>query len=465
MTRTPTGHGPRRDADDRSAAAATAQRLAEVYEEILDRAPETDMVPTLDRVAAACRLLGDPQRAYRVVHVTGTNGKSSTTRMIERLVREHGLRTGRFVSPHLTDVRERIALDGEQLSPEAFIALYDELEPYLDVIDARSEEAGGPRLSFFEVLTIMAFAAFADAPVDVAIVEVGLGGSWDATNVADGEVAVITPIAMDHERFLGYDITSIATEKAGIIKPGATAVISEQTDQANVVLARRVGETGASVLREGIDFGLAGREVAVGGQLITLRGSLGEYDEVFLPLHGEHQARNAAAALAAAEALLGGGARLEPGLVRAGFADVDSPGRLEVVRRSPTILIDAAHNPAGAVVLADALGEAFGFSRLVGVVGVLEGKDALGILEALQPVLDAVVLTRSSSPRSIEVDTLTEIALEVFDEDRVHGVERLDDAIDLAAALAEQDGQLGVGIIVTGSVTMAADMRRLVGLG
>src|SRR4051794_23613350 len=340
------------------------------------------MVPTLDRVAAACRLLGDPQHAYRVVHVTGTNGKSSTTRMIERLVREHGLRTGRFVSPHLSDVRERIAVDGEPISAEAFVALYDEVVPYLDVVDARSEEAGAPRLTFFEVLTVMAFAAFADAPVDVAIIEVGLGGAWDATNVADGEIAVGTPIAVDHERFLGYDVASIATEKAGIIKPDdvvrphATVVISDQPEEAAHVLARRIAETGAVALHEGIDFGLAGREVAVGGQLLSLRATQRQYVEVFLPLHGAHQAQNAAAALGAVEALLGGD--LDPETVRAGFAEVDSPGRLEVVRRSPAILVDAAHNPAGAVVLAEALSEAFGFSRVVGVVGILEGKDALG---------------------------------------------------------------------------------------
>jgi dihydrofolate synthase/folylpolyglutamate synthase len=304
--------------------------------------------------------------------------------------------------------------------------------------------------------------------VDVAVIEVGLGGSWDATNVAHGEVAVITPIAIDHERFLGYEIASIATEKAGIIKssdvvkPRATAVISEQPEEADPVLARRIAETGAHALREGIDFGVAGREVAVGGQLLVLRSVEREFDEVFLPLHGAHQAHNAAAALAAAEAVLGGG--LDPDTVRAGFAGVDSPGRLEVVRRSPAILVDAAHNPAGALVLAEALSEAFGFSRLVGVVGILEGKDAIGILQALYPALDEVVITRSSSPRSIDVETLTEIALEVFDDDRVHGVERLDDALVLAATLAEQDGDPGVGVVVTGSVTMAADARRLLGL-
>lgn len=464
MTRTPTGRGPEGDARDRAAAAELQDRLSEVYEEILGRAPETDILPTLDRVAAVCGLLGDPQHAFRVVHVTGTNGKSSTTRMIERLVREHGLRTGRFVSPHLTDVRERIAVDGVPLPPERFVAVYEEVLPYVEIVDLRSEEAGGPRLSFFEVLTVMAFAAFADAPVDVAVLEVGLGGSWDATNVADGEVAVVMPVALDHERFLGHDVTSIATEKAGIIKPGATAVLAEQTEEAAVVLARRVAEVGASVLWEGSEFGLAGRDVAVGGQLLTLRGAAAEYPEVFLPLHGAHQAHNAAVALAAAEALLGDRSGLEAETVRAAFAGVDSPGRLEVVRRSPTILVDAAHNPAGAEVLAEALGEAFGFTRLVGVVGILEGKDALGILEGLQPALDAVVLTRSSSPRSMDVEELAELARDVFDDGRVHAVERLDDALDVAATLAEEDGLMGAGVVVTGSVTMAADVRRLLGL-
>ncbi len=464
------GHGPNRDAGRAAEDAALRQRLREVYRSILDRAPEHDIVPSLDRIAAVCRLLGDPQRSFEAIHVTGTNGKSSTTRMIERLLREHGLRTGRFVSPHLNDVRERIALDGEMIDGERFIAAYEEVEPYLDLVDARGAETGQPRLTFFEVLVAIAYSVFADTPVDVAAIEVGLGGAWDATNVVDGKVAVVTPIGLDHERFLGHDVASIAGEKSGIIKPGAVAVFSEQPEEAMEVLLARAAEVGASVLREGYEFGVATREVAVGGQVLTLQGNGTTYEGVFLPLHGEHQAHNAAAALAAVEALLAGaganpdakpGTGLDGDVVRAAFADVDSPGRLEVVRRSPTVLIDAAHNPAGAQVLADSLEEAFGFTRLIGVVAILEDKDAEGILGALEPVLEQVAITRTSSPRSTPPDELGEEARDVFGEDRVTVFERLDDALDWAMGLAEEGGLIGGGVLATGSVTMAADVRLL----
>jgi dihydrofolate synthase / folylpolyglutamate synthase len=307
----------------------------------------------------------------------------------------------------------------------------------------------------------MAYAAFADAPVEVAAVEVGMGGAWDATNVLDAQVAVVMPIALDHQRFLGYDVASIAAEKAGIIKPGAVAVLSDQPPEAAQVLLRRCDEVGATPLREGLEFGVAAREIAVGGQLLTLSAG-GTYQDVFLPLYGEHQAHNAACAVAAAEALLGastGG--LDADVVRAALSDADSPGRLEVLRGGPTVLVDAAHNPAGAAVLADAVREAFTFTRLVGVVGVLADKDAEGILGALEPVLDEVVVTRSTSPRAIDPGDLAEIAEDVFGDDRVHVAARLDDALDTAIGRAEEGGLVGGGVLVTGSITLAADVRRL----
>jgi len=471
------GRGPQHGEARTAEQVAVQKRLREVYQAILTRAPEHDVVPSLDRIAALCRLLGDPQTAFEAVHVTGTNGKTSTTRMIERLLREHGLRTGRFVSPHLNDVRERIAVDGVMLEPERFIEVYDEIAPYLDLVDAQSAAEGAPRLSFFEVLVAMAYAAFADTPVDVGVIEVGLGGSWDATNVVDGKVAVITPIGLDHERFLGHDLASIATEKAGIIKPGAIAVIAQQPEEAAQVLLARAVDVGATVLRQGYEFGLIGREVAVGGQVLTLQGNGQVYEDIYLPLHGVHQAYNAAAALAAVEALLisSGGFRSTEGgsegsggldidIVRAAFADVDSPGRMEVVRRSPTVLIDAAHNPAGAATLAGSLEEAFGFNSLIGLVAVLEDKDAEGILGELEPVLDEVVITRTSSPRSMDPTDLGEIASDVFGEDRVKIFDRLDDALDYAMGRAEEGGQIGGGVLATGSVTMAADVRLLLGV-
>ncbi len=466
MSRTD-GHGPQRGAARTAEEKALRLRAREVYQAILSRAPEHDLIPSLDRIAAVCRLLGDPQRSFEAIHLTGTNGKTSTTRMVERLLREHGLRTGRFLSPHLNDVRERIALDGEMVSQERFIEVYEEVEPYLGLVDAQSAAAGGPRLSFFEVLVAMAYATFADSPVDVAAVEVGLGGSWDATNVVDGKVAVIMPIGLDHERFLGHDVATIAGEKAGIIKPGATVVIADQPEEAAEVLLAYAAKVGATVLRQGYEFGVIGREVAVGGQVITLQGRNQAYEDIFLPLHGIHQAGNAAAALAAVEALLltsGEGETatgLDADVVRAAFADVDSPGRLEVVRSGPTVLVDAAHNPAGAEVLASSLEEAFGFTNLIGLVAVLQDKDAEGILGALEPVLSEVVITRTSSPRSTDPHELGEIAIDVFGEDRVTVLDRLDDALDHAIGLAEAGGQIGGGVLATGSVTMAADVRLL----
>lgn len=454
-----TGGEHRRD----EAARAAREAADEVYAAILRRAPEHDIDPTLDRVRAVCELLGDPQRAFRVVHLTGTNGKTSTSRMVERLLREHGLRTGRFTSPHLTRVTERIAIDGEPISDERFVEIWQDVAPYVQLVDERSVAAGGVRLSFFEVFTVMAFAAFADAPVDVAVLEVGLGGTWDSTNVADGEVAVITPIAMDHERYLGSTLVEIASEKSGIVKDGATLVLAHQHEDVEGVVLAAAAERGARVVREDVDISVVERQVAVGGQLLTLRGLGGVYADVFLPLHGAHQAHNALLALTAVEALLTGGAALDGDVVGAAFADVDSPGRLEVVRSSPTVLVDGAHNPAGAEALAAGVEEAFGFARLVGVVGVMADKDPEGILAALESLLDEVVVTSVRSPRAMDVEDLAEVAVDVFGEDRVHVAERLDDAIDLAVQRAESEVERGAGVLVTGSIVLVADARVLLG--
>ena len=439
-------------------------RLREVERAILARAPEHDLTPSLDRIREVLDLLGSPQDAAPVVHVAGTNGKTSTTRMVEALLREFGLRTGRFTSPHLHSVRERISFDGQPIDPERFIATYDDVAPYLGLVDARHDVA----LSFFEVLTAMAYAAFADAPVDVAVVEVGMGGAWDATNVANAQVAVVTPIAIDHTHFLGSTITEIAGEKAGILKPGSYGVLAEQPAEAAEVLLRRSVEVDAIVAREGLEFGVASRTLAVGGQLISLRGLAGEYDDVFLPLLGAHQAHNAACALAAVEAFLGGAhaerGQLDVDLVRAAFAGVSSPGRLETVRSSPTVVLDAAHNPAGARATAEAVGESFGFNRLVGVFAAMADKDVRGMLEALEPVLAEVVITESTSGRAMPADELAVIAVEVFGADRVEVTPRLDDAIDSAVTLAEEEGHFGgSGVLVTGSIVTVAEARTLLG--
>jgi dihydrofolate synthase/folylpolyglutamate synthase len=436
----------------------------EIYASIVSRNPEHDFEPTLDRVQQACALLGDPQHAYRVIHITGTNGKTSTARMAESLVREHGLRAGLFTSPHLTTVRERIQIDGEPIGQEAFVNLWLEVAPIISLVDERSRAAGGPRLSFFEVFTVLAFAAFADAPVDVAIIEVGMGGGWDSTNVADGDVAVIAPVAMDHAQWLGDTIADIAAEKAGIIKDGAVAIVATQTEVATEVIAAAAADRGATVEWEGEELEVVDRQPGVGGQLLTLRTPAATYADVFVPLYGEHQAHNALLALAAVEALLADGGApqaLDPTTVEAGFGAATSPGRLEAVRTSPMILVDAAHNPHGVDALAAAVQEAFAFEALVGVVGVLADKDAEGILAGLEPILDHVVVTAVDSPRTLAVDDLATTASAVFGEDRVTVAKELAEAIDVATAIAERDHDMGAGVLIVGSVLLVAQARVL----
>lgn len=435
--------------------------LDRVEAALATRWPESMLEPSLARIVALVHLLGDPQTAYPVIQLTGTNGKTSTARMIDELLRGFGLRVGRFTSPHLTSITERIAIDGAPIPAERFAEVYDDVAPYLDLVDADQPI----RLSYFEVLTAMGYVAFADAPVDVAVVEVGMGGSWDTTSVAHARVAVVTPIGLDHTNYLGDTVAAIAAEKAGIIKPGATAVLAAQPPEALEPLLRRTVEIDASVAREGLEFGVVDRRVAVGGQLIGVQGLGGVYDEIFLPLHGEHQAQNAAVALAAVEAFFGAGAqgRIDPETVRAGFAAVRSPGRLEAVRSAPTVLVDAAHNPAGMRASVAAVGEAFDFHRLVVVVAALGDKDVRGMLELLEPIADEIVVTENSSPRCLPADALAALAVEVFGTDRVTVETRLDDALDNAIRLAEEDADTlgGIGVLVTGSVVTAGDARRL----
>ncbi|NBE97305.1 bifunctional folylpolyglutamate synthase/dihydrofolate synthase [Nonomuraea sp. KC401] len=423
----------------------------------MERGVEWDFEPTLDRIAALLDVLGSPQRAYPVMHIAGTNGKTSTARLAEALLRERNLRVGRFTSPHLVSMRERITVDGAPLSEERFAEVYEEIIPYVELTDTQ-----GRRIQFFELLTAMAFAAFADTPVDVAVVEAGMGGSWDATNVADGTVSVITPISLDHIDRLGPDIPSIAAEKAGIIKTGSTAVFAQQELPAAEVLMRRAAEVGAVVAREGLEFGVLNREVALGGQLLTLRGLKGVYDEVYLPLHGAHQAGNAVCALAAVEALTGGDDPLDIDLVRQAFSEVASPGRMEVVRRTPAVVVDAAHNAAGMQATLEALHEAFDFAKVVGVVAVMRDKDVDALLDLLEPVLDQIIVTRNSSPRSMTAQELASLAERIFGEERVHVVERLDDAIDKGIGIADAEGEFsGTGVLITGSVVTAGDARLL----
>ena len=448
---------------DIPADARPAETYAEVEDALLSRWPESRLEPSLDRIAAFTELLGEPQRGYPVIQLTGTNGKTSTARMIETLIRGLGLRTGRFTSPHLESMTERIVVDGEPLSDEAFVAAFNDVAPYTHLVDADQAHP----LSFFETVVGMAYAAFADAPVDVAVVEVGMGGAWDATNVADAAVAVLTPISVDHAQYLGGTVAEIAREKVGIIKPGSTVITAVQEPEAAAQIVERAAEVGATVGREGLEFGIRSRVPAVGGQMLSFQGLRGVYDDVFLPLYGAHQAQNAALALAAVEAFVGGDEPLAAEVVRDAFAEVTSPGRLEIVRRSPTIVLDAAHNPHGAQAVVEALEDSFTFSPLIGVVGVMADKDYEGLLATLEPVLAHVVCTQNSLARAMPAHELAEVARGIFGQDRVSEAPSLVNAIDEAAALAEVGGVFGEGlgsggVLVTGSVVTVGEARALI---
>jgi dihydrofolate synthase/folylpolyglutamate synthase len=448
---------------------ATTPRLAETFAEaedaLLSRWPETKLEPSLDRITAFLDLLGNPQTAYPVIHLTGTNGKTSTSRMVDTLLRALDLRTGRFTSPHVEKMSERISVDGEPLTDEEFVAAFNDVAPYIALVDAEQEHP----LSFFETIVAMGYAKFAEAPVDVAVVEVGMGGSWDATNVADGVVAVVLPVAVDHTRYLGDSPTEIAVEKAGIIKPGAVAVLAQQQPDVAEIMLARASEVGATAAREGLDFGVIGRVPAVGGQVVSLQGLRARYDDLFLPLYGAHQAENAAVALAAVEGFLSGTDPLADEVVRAAFAQVSSPGRLEIVRTGPTVLLDAAHNPHGAAATAEALEDSFQLDPLIGVVGVMADKDAEGLLAAFEPHLSHIVCTQNSTDRALPAEELAAVAIEVYGEDRVTVEPRLADAIDVAVGLAESGSRGGSistgGVLVTGSVVTVGEARTMLRRG
>ncbi|SDL88724.1 dihydrofolate synthase / folylpolyglutamate synthase [Corynebacterium mycetoides] len=441
--------------------------LRRVEAELAERWGETQIDPTLERVRLAMDYLGDPQESFRSIHVAGTNGKTSTTRMIDSLLRAFGHRVGRTTSPHLQLITERIAIDGEPIHPADFVSVYEQIAPYLAMVDEQTAQ----RLSYFEALVCLAYAAFAEAPVEVAVVEVGMGGRWDATNVIDADVNVIMPIGLDHTEYLGDTLTEIAGEKAGIItSPDSVTIVADQEPEAMRVVLEEAVEVGSAVARLGIEFGVAEASVAVGGQTLTLKGLGGEYSDIFLPLSGPHQARNAAVALAAVEAFHGASSQrpLDAETVRRGFAQVSSPGRLERVRATPTTFIDATHNPHGARALADALSNDFDFARLIGVLGILGDKDASGILTALEPVLTEVVITQNTSPRALDAYELAELAREIFGDERVHVEENLPAAYELAVqlaedALAEVGVQSGSGVIITGSVVTAGQARTMFG--
>lgn len=425
---------------------------------LLTRIPENKLRPRLEPTRRAVELLGDPQKLYRVIHVTGTNGKTSTTRFIERILRELGLHTGRFTSPHLIRLNERMSLDGEPVEDERLFNVWNDISPILDIVDEELVAAGDTKLTFFEALAVLGFAIFADAPVDVLVLEVGMGGEWDSTNVADGDVAVFTPISIDHAERLGSTIEEIAKTKSGIIKPDAFVVSSSQKPEATRVLREKAEAVGHSFVQYGSGFEVLSVEKTKVGQTFSVKTLAGQYDDLFLPVHGQYQAENAALAIAAVEAFLGGGEhRIADDILRVALADASSPGRLQVISREPLTILDAAHNPDGARSLAAALKETFEAPRAVAVLSVLEEKDARGLLEELKNSAQHFVLTQSTSPRAIAVAELTELAGQIFGEHRVSAAADVATALARASELVPEDG----AIVITGSITLIGDVLKI----
>ena len=433
-------------------------RIDAIEKALLARWPETRIAPTLERISALVDILGSPQLTYPTIHVGGTNGKTTTSRMIDSLLFEMGLRTGRFTSPHLESYLERISINGKPIDAKELIFSFNDISPYFDLMDSKFENP----ISFFEAITALAFAAFAEHPIDVGVIEVGMGGEWDATNVVDADVSVITPIGLDHMEYLGSTITEIAATKAGIIKEQGFIVLAQQTPEAAVELLRRAAEVGADIAREGLEYSIDSRAIAVGGQLISITGLRGYYDDIFLPLHGKHQASNAAAALIAVEAFFGE-QDLDIDAVRAGFANVTSPGRCEVIHRDPTIILDAAHNPHGAKAIAETMQSEFTFDEVTGIVALMADKDALGILQELEPILNQIIVTTNSSQRSMSVAELNKLATQVFGADRVFAEETLPAAIDRAIKDANRPlSDESLAILITGSVVTVGEARTAV---
>lgn len=422
------------------------------------RVPEHKLRPRLEPTRRAVELLGDPQSSYKIVHVTGTNGKTTTTRIIERILREFGLRTGRFTSPHLIELNERIAIDGEPIDIQRMYSVFKDIEPLLEIVDQELIGQGESRLTFFEALAVLGFACFADEQVHVLVLEVGMGGEWDSTNVADGDVAVFTPIDLDHMERLGESIAEIAKTKSGIIKPISAIVSSAQKEQALTVLQEKAASVGQVVDSYGDKFKITSLTEDASGITFSLKSLAGEYQDLFIPLHGKYQAENAAVAIAAVEQFMGSAETALPdGILRAALADVSSPGRLQVIAKNPTVLLDAAHNPHGARSLADALVNSFGSPKAIGVISILGDKDARGVLLALEPVFEKIILTRSSSTRATAVDELVPLAEEIFGKERVLQAEGALAAINQAKKILSPGGI----VVVSGSITLIGDALKL----
>lgn len=436
-----------------AAGQGPAQR---VYEALLARVGEANPRPRIEPVRRLAELAGSPQLSYPVIQVAGTNGKTSTSRAIESLLRAHGLRTGLFTSPHLVDFTERFQLDGSPIDAAALADAWAELEHPLAIVDAELEAAGNSKITFFEALAVLAFSAFADAPVDVAVIEVGMGGEWDATNIVNAQVAVFTPIGLDHVEHLGPDTQTIAHTKSLIIKQGSTVVSADQDVDALGEIADTAAQFGARLYVQGRDFHLAEDRLAVGGRQLDVVGITGNaYDPAFVPLYGQHQAENTTLAIAAVEAFFGGERPIPEEVLDEGLAQLTSPGRLQLIGTDPIVYVDAAHNPHGAEALVRAVTESFSFDEIALVTGVLEDKDAHGLLQTLAPIAHQVFVTVVDSPRSLPVDELASIAESAIPDTPIEELASLPLALERARSWASGAGNRAV--LVVGSVLLAGE--------
>lgn len=436
------------------------KKIEEIEKALLNRWPESRINPTLERISLLADLLGSPQLSYPTIHIAGTNGKTTTTRLIDSLCFELGLRTGRFTSPHLESFLERISINGESISEEAMIATFEDVAPYFGLVDERMSH----RLSFFEAITGLAFVAFAEHPVDVGIFECGMGGEWDSTNVIEAKVSVLTPIGLDHMQYLGDTLGAIAATKSGIIKPGSFAVLARQELDPAQVLMRKCAEVEATPIREGMEYQVSSRSIAVGGQLLSIKGVYGEYEDLFLPLHGDHQASNAATALAAVE-VFAGEQKLNEAIVRAAFGKASSPGRCEIVHRNPTVIIDAAHNPHGAKSLRRTIESEFDFDFIIGIVAPMGDKDTDGILEEFEGIMTTAIITRNSSHRAAPIEELAAQARQIFGDNRVLTKESLESAIEAAVTQAKYEVEMNdksCAVLIAGSVISAGEARAFI---
>jgi dihydrofolate synthase / folylpolyglutamate synthase len=429
--------------------------LDQILAELYGRQPEQHIRPRLEPTARLVGLMGDPQKNYGIIHITGTNGKTSTSRIIERILREHGLRTGRLTSPHLVNFNERIALDGDPVSDEMLVETYRDNKPLLDLVDQQLIAEGHQPLTFFEAFTALAFQLFSDAPVDVLVLEVGMGGEWDATNVADADVAVFTSIDLDHQKSLGNTVEEIATTKAGIIKAESLVVSSPQ--YAGVVEVLEANSQGLKLSGRDFQYGDVSNDGF--GTRFSVRGLAGDYPQVWMPIIGFHQAQNAATAIAAVELFLGEGSRpIADEVLRAALADALSPGRLQVVSKDPLVVLDGAHNPAGMASLTAALDESFNSPKTLGLVAMLADKDLSGTIAEMAKAFDQVICTQPASPRGLPASELAQICEDLGIQ--VLAVEpSVIEAYKLANRLAAEEK---AALFVTGSLYLIGDVLKYI---